>query len=171
MSEATRPCRALQFAVSTDGLTLIGARRIANTLLAEFGFHIHLVNTMASDVLTPWLPGHQDPSMAFRMTDPIVGVTKSISSVLLFSSFFRTVETQANFWISRLYLTGVAAAHAAAVTTVKYECDSKNITDTFARSEISLTDKSTNGALVTPTPSLSRGGFEPSVTTQCWEMM
>ena len=43
---------------------------------------------------------------------------------------------------------------SAAVTPVKYECDSRNITDTFARSEISLTEKLTNGALVTPTPDL-----------------
>ena len=41
---------------------------------------------------------------------------------------------------------------AAAVTTVKYECDSKNVTGTFARSKILLTEKLINRALVTPTP-------------------
>ena len=41
---------------------------------------------------------------------------------------------------------------SAAVTPVKYECDSRNITCTFARSKITLTEKLTNGALVTPTP-------------------
>ena len=41
---------------------------------------------------------------------------------------------------------------AAAVTLVKYECDSRNLTCTFARSKILLTEKLTNGALVTPTP-------------------
>ena len=35
---------------------------------------------------------------------------------------------------------------------VKYECDSRNLTGTFAWSKISLTDKLTNGALVPPTP-------------------
>ena len=41
---------------------------------------------------------------------------------------------------------------SAAVTPVKYECDSNNITGAFARSKILLTEKLTNGALVTPTP-------------------
>ena len=42
----------------------------------------------------------------------------------------------------------------AAVTPVKYECHSKNLTGTFARSNILLTEKLTKGALVTPTPDL-----------------
>ena len=41
---------------------------------------------------------------------------------------------------------------SAAVTPVKYEWDSKNITDTFARSKILLTKKLTNGVLVAITP-------------------
>ena len=41
---------------------------------------------------------------------------------------------------------------SAAVTPVKYECDANNLTGTFARSKILLTEKLTNGALVTPTP-------------------
>ena len=41
---------------------------------------------------------------------------------------------------------------SAAVTPVKYECDLKNVTGTYARSKILLTEKLTNGALVTPTP-------------------
>ena len=40
----------------------------------------------------------------------------------------------------------------AAGTPVKYECDSRNLTCTFARSTILLTQKLTNGVLVTPTP-------------------
>ena len=43
---------------------------------------------------------------------------------------------------------------SAAVTPVKYEWDVKNVTDTFARSKILLTEKLTNGILVTPTPGL-----------------
>ena len=39
-------------------------------------------------------------------------------------------------------------------THVKYECDSRNLACTFARSKIFLTEKLTNGALVTPTPGL-----------------
>ena len=41
---------------------------------------------------------------------------------------------------------------SAAVTPVKYERDINNLTGTFARSKILLTGKSTNAALVTPTP-------------------
>ena len=40
----------------------------------------------------------------------------------------------------------------AAGTPVKYECDSRNLTCTFARPKILLTEKLKNGALVTPTP-------------------
>ena len=58
-----------------------------------------------------------------------------------------------SYWISRLYLAGVAAAQLrCAMTPVKYECDSGNLTGTFARSKILLTEKLANGALVTPTP-------------------
>ena len=41
---------------------------------------------------------------------------------------------------------------SAAVTVVKYECDANNVTGTFARLKILLTEKLMNGALVTPTP-------------------
>ena len=39
-----------------------------------------------------------------------VGVTKPIFSVPLFSTFSVIVKTNASYWISRLYLAGVAAA-------------------------------------------------------------
>ena len=39
---------------------------------------------------------------------------------------------------------------SAAVTPVKYECDTNNLTGTSARSKILLTEKLANGALVTP---------------------
>ena len=46
--------------------------------------------------------------ITFRVTSrPRVGVTKPISSVALFSEIFKT---HISYWISRLYLTGVAAA-------------------------------------------------------------
>ena len=38
------------------------------------------------------------------------------------------------------------------MTTVKYQCDSRNLTGTFAGSKNLLTEKSTKWALVTPTP-------------------
>ena len=39
-----------------------------------------------------------------------VGVTKPIFSVPLFSTFSVSVKTNVSYWISRLYLAGVAAA-------------------------------------------------------------
>ena len=39
-----------------------------------------------------------------------MGVTKPISSVPLFSQIFSVVRTHVSYWISRLHLTGVAAA-------------------------------------------------------------
>ena len=41
---------------------------------------------------------------------------------------------------------------SAAVAPVKYKCDSNNLRSNFARSKILLTEKLTNGGLVTPTP-------------------
>ena len=41
---------------------------------------------------------------------------------------------------------------SAAVAPVKYKCDSNNLRGTFARTKILLTEKLTNGALVTPIP-------------------
>ena len=45
-----------------------------------------------------------------RKLAPGVGVTKPISSVPLFSEFFSIVKTHVRYWISRLYLTGIAVA-------------------------------------------------------------
>ena len=47
---------------------------------------------------------------AYTGTCPGVGATKPISSVPLFSKFFRTAKTHVSYWISRLYLAGIAAA-------------------------------------------------------------
>ena len=41
---------------------------------------------------------------------PGMGVTKPISSVPLFSEIFNIVKKHIMYWISRLYLAGVAAA-------------------------------------------------------------
>ena len=47
------------------------------------------------------------------------------------------------------------------MTPVKYECDANNLRGTLTGSKILLTEKSTNGALVTPTPSLWGGYSGP----------
>ena len=41
---------------------------------------------------------------------PAVGVAKPISPVLLFSQFFRVAKRHISYWISRLYVAGVATA-------------------------------------------------------------
>ena len=54
---------------------------------------------------------------------------------------------------------------SAAVTPVQYKCDTNNLTDTFARSHILLTEKLMNGALVTPTPDKKGGNMDK---IDCW---
>ena len=87
------------------------------------------------------------------MTKIRVGVTKPISSVPLFSPFSNIAKTYISYWISRLYLTGVAVAqlrwHQANMNVIQ-----RILTGTFARSKILLMEKLTKGALVTPTPDL-----------------
>ena len=62
------------------------------------------------------------------------------------------------------FIFGRCRRSSAAVTPVKYGCDSKNLTCTFAMSKKLLTEKLTNGALVTPTPVLN-------LTTILWWYM
>ena len=52
---------------------------------------------------------HPSPSSIIQGA-PGVGITKPISSIALFSNFFQHFETTFSYLISRLYLTGVAAA-------------------------------------------------------------
>ena len=49
------------------------------------------------------------------------------------------------------FIFGRCHRSSAVVTPVKYECDSANLTGTFARSKIVLTEKLAKGALVSPT--------------------
>ena len=88
---------------------------------------------------------------------PGMGVTKAISSVPLISLFFNIVNT--GYLLNIMFIFDRCCRSSAAVTPVKYQCDVNNITGTFARSKILLTDKLTNGALVTPIP----------VLCTCWE--
>ena len=77
-----------------------------------------------------------------------VGVTKPISSLPLFSSFFNIAKTHISYWISRLYLTGVVAAqlrrHLSNMNVIKKS------NRYFCKIDILLTEKLTNGAFVTP---------------------
>ena len=76
-----------------------------------------------------------------------VGVTKPISSVSLFPEIFSIVKTHVGYWVSRLYLTGVAAAqlrwHLSNINVIHLD----NL-----RSNILLAEKLTSGALGPPPP-------------------
>ena len=113
-------------------------------------FHNKKVNIMAADALRPFITRSSAVMVLTKQGKQILvqawGVTKAISSVPLFSDFFSVVRTHASYWISHLYLTGVAAAQLWGYTR-----DSKNLRGTFARSKILLAQKLTSGALITPT--------------------
>ena len=47
--------------------------------------------------------------MMYAHSQTGLGVTKAISSIPLFSKFCRNLKTHISYWISRFYLTGVAA--------------------------------------------------------------
>ena len=64
----------------------------------------------------------------------------------LTSSHFRTQVLHITFIFDR------CRRSSAAVASVKYKCDSNNLRGSFGRSKILLTEKLTNGTLVTPTP-------------------
>ena len=80
-----------------------------------------------------------------------VEVTQSISSVPLFSQFFRIFQTLATSCIPYSYLTGVTHS-LTAVTPIKYECDFRNLNSTLERWKIFLIEKLKKRPLATPTP-------------------
>ena len=55
-------------------------------------------------------PENKNSQFLTILGTPGVGVTETISSVPLFSKFFSIVKTHVRYWISHLYLTGVATA-------------------------------------------------------------
>ena len=104
-----------------------------------------------------------------------VGVTKSIFSILLFPQFSASSKYRTYWWISARKLSlqcvsngvmsflhyaidilnitfvfGRCRRSLAAMTSVKYEGDSRNLISTFVKSEIPLTEKLMNRDLVTP---------------------
>ena len=87
-----------------------------------------------------------------------VGVTKPNSSVPLISRF----SPLPKHWLPLEYHIHIwqVLPQLSCGDTCQYECDANNLTGTFAGSKIVLTEKLTNGALVTPTP-----GARPPVNT------
>ena len=99
---------------------------------------------------------------------PGVGVTKPISSVPLFSIFFQYYHNT-SYLLNITFIFDRCRSSSAAVASVKYKCDSNNLRGSFGRSKILLTEKLTNGALVTPTPGhvevVAPGISKPSTAT------
>ena len=69
------------------------------------------------------------------------------SSIFL---IFQTYQNTGYLW-NITFIFGRCLRSLPAVTFVKYGCDLKNLTQTFASSKFPLTEKLTNGVLVTPT--------------------
>ena len=81
-----------------------------------------------------------------------VGVTKAISSIPLFSQLYRYYPPNTVYQLNITFIFDRNHSSLAAVTPVKYECDSKRPRDNYTKSKIYITEKLKNGALVTPTP-------------------
>ena len=97
--------------------------------------NLHVKSTCHKQFLQWWgLPGQFLPFRYFQ----IIVMSKE------------TLAIEYHVYIGRCHRS------SAAVTPFKYECDSNNLTCTFTISKILLTEKLTNGTLVTPTPGLLR---------------
>ena len=96
------------------------------------------------------------------MVQSVVGIIKPISFVIF--SIFHHCQNTGFIWNATTFIFDRCHRNWVAATPVKYESDSKNLTGTFARSKISLADKSTNGALVTPTTDLGASLRIPALT-------
>ena len=73
------------------------------------GYHVHV--HWKAVLILKWA-NPEIPRLRWSITTictPGVGVTKSISTVPLFFEFFSIIKTRVSYWISLLYLTGVAA--------------------------------------------------------------
>ena len=72
------------------------------------------------------------------------------------SVFFRIFQYHQNtrYLLNIAFIFDRCRRSSAAVAPVKYKFDSNNVRGTFARTKILLTEKLTNGALVTPTPGI-----------------
>ena len=83
---------------------------------------------------------------------PGVEFTKSFPSfITFFFQFFRFYQNN-GYLLNITFIFDRCHRRLAAVTPVKCECDLKNLTSTFAKSKFSLTEKWTNGTLVTTHP-------------------
>ena len=97
------------------------------------------------------MPLHKAHPKIVRYGGPGVGVTKPIFSVPLFSRFFPNDENSGCLNDIK-FIFGRCHRSWAAETPGKHEHDCKYLSYTFAKSKFPLTEKLTNGALVTLTP-------------------
>ena len=120
--------------------------------------------------ISPLMPMHQDPLLVYwclqNRAGSLIGRVLVVLGWGLLSQFptFRyfpnlsalskhvvPIEYHVNIW--------QVPCSSAAVVPVKYICDSNNLRGTFARSKNLLTEKLTNGSLVTP-PLAAREYFQ-----------
>ena len=119
------------------GIPITRIRRFYDRLIFVIGIHI-------SGKMLPVLK--RDPGGTWNR----VVATKPVSSVSLISVLFSIENTH---WILNITFIFDRFGHSSAsVASVEYKCDSNNLRGTFCKIEILLTEKLTNGAMVTPTP-------------------
>ena len=80
-----------------------------------------------------------------------VGVTKPIFSIPLFPQVSQNYQNT-GYQYNMMFIFDTCHRSWAAVTPDKYEHDLEYIIHTFAESKFPVMEKSTKGALVTPTP-------------------
>ena len=121
-------------------------------ILGYSGYHHQPINPAALHTTLSYSGtiSHMMTPCTGRRNRAGVGVTKPISSVPLFSQILPIVKTHYSC-LNIIFIFDRCWRSSAAVTPVKYESDSSNLTVTFARLKMWLTEKLTNGALVTPT--------------------
>ena len=90
--------------------------------------------------------------------------TKSTSTVALFFQVFLNHKNTI-YLLNITYIFDRCHRSLAGATVVQVECDLRDLTNIFARSKISLTDKITNPALVTPPSpqSITTAGYPHSI--------
>ena len=91
----------------------------------------------------------------------------------LHSVIFRIFQYYHNtcYLLNITFISDRCHRSSAAVAPVKYKCDSNNLIGGFGISKILLTEKLTNGALVTPTPVPMVHDIKAHYTVHIWNWL
>ena len=101
----------------------------------QFVFQNHVIHRSNNDT------GTDTNRVAFR--SPGVGVTKAISSVPLISPIFHHCQNT-GYLLNIMFIFDRCCRSSAAVTPVKYQCDTNNLAGTSARSKINFAYREIN---------------------------